>query len=127
MLLPLFDLTNLTQHSRHPTNRFSPPPYDKPEQRKDHVLNQLKEQNSYNQSRYYGFYHALIPALHNASGIKVTKPVAYPMCNANYYDGDYEVFPNNFPGWFTLGFCDNVAQYGKNRQTPYQTNNNGSR
>src|SRR5210317_1050414 len=107
---PRFDLSHLTQHARHPTNRSRLPFLDKPEQRKDHVLNQLKEEKSYNQSQYYGFYHHLSPCLHNGSSIKLTKPIAYPMCNSNHYDGDHEVFPYNFPSWFTLGFCDKVAQ-----------------
>ena len=33
------------------------------DQRKDHVLNQLKEKKTCNQSQYYGFYHPWIPVL----------------------------------------------------------------
>lgn len=46
----------------------------------------------------------------NASSIKPSKPIAYPMCNTNHNDGDHEVLPSNFPRWFTLGFCDNATQ-----------------
>ena len=59
------------------------------------------------------FYLPLIPYLYNGSSIKISKPIAYPMCNSNHYDSDHEVLPNNFPSWFTLCFCDNVAQQGK--------------
>ena len=49
------------------------------------MFNQLKEDKSYNQSQYYGFYHHLIPCPHNGSSIKLTKPVAYPFKETGSY------------------------------------------
>jgi hypothetical protein len=44
-------------------------------------------------------------------------PVAHPVSDSDHHDCDHKVFPNDFPRWFALRFCDGVTQNSEHGQS----------
>ncbi len=67
-----------------------------------------------------------IDLLENTSCDHCLNPAAYPVRGGNYYECNHKMFSDDFPRWFALQSCNDVAQNSKSRQSPKQTNDDGS-